>query len=142
MTNYSSFGTLLKIGDGGATEAFTTIAGVRDISGPGIKQRTAEVTNHSSTGGYAEYVGTILEGGEVSFELVFDPADNTQDYGNGLLGDLVGRTVRNFNLVFPDTGATTWAFAALVTEFEPKEPVDGALTANCTLMITGQPTLA
>ncbi|KKK53886.1 hypothetical protein LCGC14_3090310, partial [marine sediment metagenome] len=30
----SSFGTLLKVGDGAGTEVFTTIAEVMDIDGP------------------------------------------------------------------------------------------------------------
>ncbi len=142
MAKYASFGTLLKIGDGGGTETFTTIAQVQDITGPSLTQRTAEVTNHSSTAGYSEFVGTVLDGGEVAFDVVFDPADDTQDYGAGLIGDLEGKTARNFQVVWPDTANTTWSFTALVTSVEPNAPVDGALTASCTLLITGQPTLA
>jgi len=58
------------------------------------------------------------------------------------LKDLKNRTKRNFQLVFPDVGATTWAFAAYVTGFEPSAPVDDLLGASVTLKITGQPTLA
>lgn len=138
----SSFGTLLKMGDGGATEAFTTIAEVKDISGPALALGTEEVTSHSSPGGWREHVPTLLEAGEVSFDVNFVPANATHDPATGLIADMVARTKRNFQLVFPDTASTTWEFRAYVTGFEPSEPVEGALTASVSLMITGAPTLA
>ena len=137
----SSFGTLLKIGGGGTAEQFTTIAEVRDISGPPLGLGTEEVTSQSSPGGWREFVPTLLEAGEVTFDLNFVPTDPTHSYSAGLIDDMVSRTLRNFELVFPDTGATTWAFAAYVTGVEPDEPVEGALAASVTLTISGQPTL-
>lgn len=141
MPNYAAFGTLLKIGNGGGPETFTTIAGVTNISGPGIALDPVEVTNHSSTGGWREFVGGLKDGGEITLDLNFDPAAATHDVDTGLLDDLDDRTVRNFQLVFPDTGASTWSFSALVTNFEPAAPIDGALTASVSLKLTGQPTL-
>lgn len=139
----SSFGTLLKIGDGATpTEVFTTIAEVKDISGPSLKLNTDELTNHGSPGGWKEKVGTLLEAGDLSFDLNFVPTHATHNPTTGLIADQTARTKRNFQLVFPDTASTTWAFTALVTEFEPAEPVEGVLKASVTLEITGQPTLA
>jgi predicted secreted protein len=139
----SSFGTLLKIGDGGSpTETFTTIAEVQDISGPDLKLNTEEATSHSSTGGWKESVATILEAGDVTFEIGFVPTHATHSYSAGLIKDMVNRTKRNFKLVFPDTGATTWTFSAFVTKFQPKAKVKGKLEASVGLEITGQPTLA
>lgn len=136
------FGTLLKVGDGGSpTETFTAIAEVTDLSGPGFELKAIDATNHSSTGGWEEFIGGLLSGGEVSFEVNFIPTHATHGYSTGLLKDMVNRTKRNFQLVFPDTGTTTWGFAALVTNFEPKEPVDDKLSASITLKLSGQPTL-
>jgi len=58
-----------------------------------------------------------------------------------LIADMKNRTKRNYELIFPDVGVTTWPFTALVTGFEPDEPVDDALSASVTLKITGKPTL-
>jgi len=138
----SSFGTLLKIGDGGDPESFTTIAEVKDISGPSLSLATEEVTNHSSPAGFREYTGTLLDAGEVTFDINFIPTDSTHNASTGLIADMVNRTKRNFQLVFPDAGNTTWQFTALVTGFELSEPVEGTLSASVTLRITGQPTLA
>lgn len=139
----SSFATLLKIGDGATpTENFTTIAEVRDISGPKLELGTEEVTHHGSPGGWKEFVGTLLDAGEVTFDLNFIPTEPTHNPTTGLIADMKNRVKRNFKLVFPDGGATTWTFAALVTGFEPDEPVEGSLSAAVTLKLTGQPTLA
>jgi predicted secreted protein len=138
----AGFGTLLKIGDGGGTEVFTTIAEVTDISGPKFKMETVEVTSHTSTGSWKERIPTLLDAGEISCKLNFIPTGATHSQTSGLLKDMKNKARRNFKLVFPDTGATTWTFAAYVTGFETGEPIDGALTADVTLTIDGAPTLA
>ena len=138
----NAFGTLLKIGDGGGSEVFTTIAEVTNISGPSLSLEMLEVTNHSSTAGWKERIGGLLDGGEVSFDLNFIPTNSTHSYSAGLVHDMVGRTRRNFKIVFPDGGSTTWTFAAFVNKFAPNAPVNGQLSVSVGLMITGQPTLA
>lgn len=142
MTNYAAFGTLLKLGDGASPEVFTTIAGVTNVGGPALGLDTVEVTSHDSTDGWEEFVGGILRSGEVSLDINYDPAGVTHDATTGLIADMVARTVRNFELIFPDDVATTWDFAALVTGFEPGAPVDDKLSASVTLKVTGVPTLA
>lgn len=135
-------GTLLQVGDGVSTgETFTTVAEVTNIGGPGIALEPLEVTSHSSTAGWKEFIGGLLDGGEVSLSINYIPTNATHDATTGLIADQVARTVRNFQLVFPDSGTTTWSFSALVVNFEPGEPVDNALTAEVTLKVTGQPTL-
>lgn len=142
MTNaIAAFGTLLKIGDGGGPETFTTIAEVTDIDGPKMSLDTADATHHSSPGGWKEYVPTLLDGGEVAFTVNFIPSNATQSYSSGVLRDMANKNKRNFKLVFPDAGNTTWTFSAFVTGFEPKEALKDQLTADITLQITGQPIL-
>lgn len=138
----SSFGTLLKKGDGGSPEVFTTIAEVLDIEGPDESLETEDVTSHDSTSGWVEKIGTLLDGGEVSFEVNFVPTNATHDSTTGLRADMINRTRRNFQMVLPDAGTTTYAFAALVTNVKPSEPVKGALRAEVTLEISGVVTLS
>lgn len=136
MAKYAGYGTLLK-------RAGTTIAQVTNISGPGLTADTEDVTSMDSTGAWEEHVVTLLRSGEVTADLVYDPAAATHKYASGgLLYDLVSRTAQTYSIVFSDTGGTTWSFSAFVTGFEPSAPVDGALTASVTLKITGAPTLA
>lgn len=127
---------------GGLAEAFTTIAQVRNITGPGLSLDVEDVTTHDSTGAWEEVVATILRSGEVSLEIIWDPDTATHDWGVGLLAVLPRRAARNFQVIFPDTASTTWSFSAEVVNFEPDAPHDGALTASVTLKLTGSPTLA
>lgn len=138
----SSFGTLLKIGDAATPEVFTTIAEITDIAGVTLATATEDATNHSSPGGFEEKIPTTLSVGPVKFSINFLPTGLTHSYSTGLIKDWINKTKRNFKLVFPDTGATTWLFAAYVTDVGIKAPVKGKLAADVTLDITGQPTLA
>jgi hypothetical protein len=137
----SSFGVLVKKGDGGSPEVFATIAELLDIEGPSLELDTEEVTSHASTDGWAEYIGTILDAGEVTFDVNYVPTNATHNASTGLIKDMVNRTKRNFQIVFSDSGNTTWAFTALVTKMGPAAPVRGALRGSVTLRITGKPTL-
>lgn len=139
----SSFGTYLKIGNGATSETFATIAEVLDIKGPGMSLETEEATSHDSTDGWVEHIGTLLDGGEISFEVNWLPANVTQSFTtSGLLKDMVDRTRRNFQLVVPAASSLTWTIPALVTKFEPDLPVKGKQKASLTLKVTGKPTLA
>lgn len=135
----SSHGTLLKIGDGQGSESFTTIAEVLDITGPQYELATEEVTNHDS-GGWREFVPTLLDGGEITFDLNYYSAV-TQDQ---LETDMLARTKRNFKVVFPlpAAGTDTRAFAAYVTGVEVQAPVEGVLKMSLTLRTTGAVTKA
>lgn len=134
---YSSFGTFLKIGDGLSPETFATVVNVGDIDGPDMSLDTEEITNHGSLNGWSEHIGTILNGGEVGFPINFLPTDPTHDMNTGLQADMINRTVRNFQLVYPDPGGNGYAFAALVTGFKPGAAVKGKLTADVKLKISG-----
>ena len=140
MAKYDAYGTKLYKGTSGAG---VLVAQVQSFDGPDLSLDTEDVTSHDSTGAWEEVVATILRSGELSFDIVYDPAGATHKYAaGGLLYDLVQRTANTYTLVFPDTGATEWVFSAYVTGFQPTAPVDGALTAAVTMKITGQPTLA
>ena len=55
----AAYGTLLKLGDGGTPENFTTIAEVRDIGGPELGADVVDVTSHDSPGAWEEVIETI-----------------------------------------------------------------------------------
>lgn len=136
---WSGFDTLLKIGDGGSPEGFTVIAEVTGIGGPGLGQDAIATTHHVSDGGFNEAVGGLLDGGEVTFELNFGPKVWMHSAATGLVDDIETRTVRNFQLVFPDPQRTTWSFSALVTGFDPADSPDDKIAASVTLKVSGVP---
>lgn len=132
-------GTLIQIGDGtGPPESFTTITGVRDITGPGEAAETIEVTDHDSVNAFREWIAGLRQAGSLSFSINYDPTDPTHDENTGLRAILISRQTNTFRIVFTDTGGTTFEFEGFVTQFQSNEPVNGALTADVTIQITGQ----
>lgn len=133
-------GTLLKRGDGASPEVFTMIAEVVNITGPSFSRATVDVTNMDSANNYRDFMPGLLDGGEISFELNFIPSDTTQKsiYNT----DMSSSTAVNYQIVFPDSGTTTWSFAGLVTSFDITNPMDEKVTANMTIKIVGQTTFA
>ena len=137
MNEISSFGTQLKIGDGGTPETFASVLNVGDIDGPDMSLDTEETTHHGSVDGWSEFIGTILNGGEVSTKVWYVPGEATHDMETGLQADMINRVKRNFQLVYPDAGENGYAFAALVTGWKVGAPVKGVLTADLKLKISG-----
>jgi len=139
MSKYAAFGTKLYRGTSGGG---TIYAQVTNLSGPGLTADTEDVTAHDSTNAWEEVIVTILRSGEVTMDIVYDPANAThKNAGNGLLADFIGRASTTYTLVFPDDADTEWVFSAFVVGFEPSAAVAGALTAAVTFKVTGEPTL-
>lgn len=134
-----AIGTLLKRGDGGGPEVFTTIAEVRSITGPGLTTDTIDVTNHDTSQGYREFISGLQDGGEFSFDINYIPSNATHNNTTGLLRAFDQKTINNYRLVFPD--ATTWNFRGLVRQVSITAPIDGQLTASVAVKVSGKPTL-
>ncbi len=134
----AAYGTLLLRGDGEIAEEFTEIAEVVSISGPAWALDPLEMTSHDS-GGNREFIGGLIDGGEITLELNFIPTDETQGMDGGLIEDLQGRVIHNYQLQFTDDPVTptVYEFQAFPTAVEPSAPVDGKLSASITLKVTG-----
>lgn len=129
----SSHGTQFQVGDGAEPEVFTTVAEVRDITGPGNTVDTLEVTNHDS-GGWKEYIAMLSDGGEVSFDLNYY-GDASQ---SAMRTDQAAKTLRNYQVVIPfATTPENLTFAGYVTSFSYAFPVAGVAAASVTIKITG-----
>lgn len=138
---YSSFGTLLQMGDGGGPEVFSTVGQVLDIDGPEFSTDTEETTNQSSPGGREEYIATLKRSGEVTFDINLDPDDATHNQSTGLMAAYEARTRKNFRMLLPTSPARRWDFAGFITGFGMSAPVAGVLRASVTIKITGAVTL-
>lgn len=138
----SGKGTLLKLGDGADPEVFTTIAEVKSIGGPSFSSDTIDVTSHSSPGAYREFIASLIDPGELTFDVNFVPGHATHNAATGLLFLFQNRTRRNYQFVLPDLAVTTWSIQGIVTGFQMNAPTDDVLGASITIKITGQPVLA
>jgi predicted secreted protein len=132
-TAYAGKGTLIKRSNGATTPVFATINGVRNIDGPGLSREYIDTTHQTSAGGYREKIPSFKDAGQVSFDLLWDPADTQHE---GLISDYEDDVLRDFEKVYPNTGAATWAFSGYVT-FELSAPLDDALMARVVIDISG-----
>lgn len=142
MTKYAAFGTEIQLHDGGSPGTYATVAHVRSISGPSFTFDMIDVTAHDSPGSFEEVVASIIRQGELTFEIIYDPEEATHDNTTGLLSVLTSRAARQWKLIFSDANNSEFEFDAFCMGFAPQAPHDGALTANITLKLTGQPTFA
>lgn len=136
----SAYGTLLKRGDGGSPETFTTVPEVRSISGPSMETDEAEVTTHSSAaaGAFREFILTLIDAGQVEFDINYVPSDPVHQ---GLRSDFLARTKRNWQIVLPGS-IQTISFAGYVKSMPFEFPVDDAITQKLTIRCTGAPTFS
>lgn len=116
------------------TEIFSEIVGARNISGPSFQTEEIDITNHSSTSAYRERLPSFKSGGEVTADLLYNPADIVHE---GLFLDFENRALRNFTMALTDIGTMTYGFAAYVMGMEVQAPIDNALTVAVKLVVTG-----
>lgn len=127
-----SQGMLLKIGNGLSSETFTTIPEIKTFSGPGGSATVIDVSDLSSAA-REKRIG-LNDEGQLSFTINYIPT-NTQ---HALLRtQRASRDLTSFQLVFTDTGNTTWDFEAYVNGFSVSGAVDGVVEAQVTLEISG-----
>jgi predicted secreted protein len=136
----SGYGTLLKLGDGGGPETFTTVGEVRSISGPSMETEEIDVTTHSSAaaGAFREFILGLIDAGTVEFDINYVPADATHI---SLRTIFLARTKRNWQIVLPGS-VQTISFAGYVKTMPFEFPVDDAITAKISIRCTGAPTFS
>jgi hypothetical protein len=138
--------TLLQYGNGGSPEVFVTVANISTIKGPTSSVKMEDVTSHSTGIPWRQYQPTLLDGGDLTFDMFFIPSDAGHQtfqeiYVNRGLAGSSGTPV-DWQLVFPDTNKTTWSFKGFVSKMDFSEPVDGVVKASCAIRITGKPSFA
>lgn len=107
-TNYA---TTLKWNSSGS---YAAIGEVVSLDSPEILNEAVEATNHSS-GGWREFVaGGLKEVSEFSATVNFVDSYMTTIYNYMTSGCTV-----SYQILFPDDGATTWTFSALITSVKP-----------------------
>ncbi len=134
MAGFSAYGTQFQRGDGGGPEVFTTIGEATNITGPELERDTIDVTSHDSPNRFREYVGGLVDGGEVGFEVNWDPAIH-----NVLKADFQDPLPRNYRIVLPTPPGGTWTFPGFITGMGHEYPHDDKMSAEFTFKISGEP---
>lgn len=141
MTRFRAHGTLLQISDMLSTPAFATVAQVRDIRGPSLTRGVDATPDHDMSGGIDKVADALYDGGQVTFDLAWDPQNATHGGSTGLRARLKDGSLTNFKIIFPDTGTSEITFSGYVVEMTPNAPANrGYLTASVTIEVSGDTT--
>jgi len=141
--SYAAYGTLIKRGDGAATEVFTTVLKVRDIGGPAYSVDIVDVTANDSSGGWEEVAPTILRTGDFTFNAVRNDRSTSHSTA-GIRGDMIAKRKVNWRVYSPPSTATSGfdklAFAGYLTGMSQTDPMGDAKQLDVTIKPTGTPT--
>jgi len=147
MANHPGYlGTLAWDPAGGTS--YASIAKIRDLSGPSVSRNSIEIMDRSQTTFYNEYIGGRVDPGSISFDLTWDPINDTthaQASGTGLLADVETTqcSQATWRWQLDGCGGTaTFTFSGFVESFEVSAPLEDVLTASLSVKISGKPTLA
>lgn len=131
---FAGRGSVLQFGSGSASPyTFTLLAEVKKIQFSGSKYDLADVTNFES-GNFREWLPTLADSGEISFEANLIPSDASQ---NSLLNAFNNATLQPWQVVLPGS-IGTFAFNAYVQSLERDIPIDKEATISGKLKVTGQ----
>jgi hypothetical protein len=135
MAGIDGFGTKLLRSDMAlpGPAVFTAIAGITSITNPEMSRDTYDGTTHDSPNHRREHVGGLVDGGECTVSVNYDP-----DVHATLRADFDDVAPRNYQIEWPvQAGGGTDEFKAYLTGFSGESPHDGLLTAELTFKVTG-----
>lgn len=129
----------VTLAKGGTGTSGTAIAEVVGITGPGYSRNWIDATHLTSDSQAKEFVAGLIDGGEVSVDLNFLPANTTHKL---ITTDLVDGSKDAYAITWNDASTTTWSFTAGVSGFNPSAPKDDRLSATATFKLSGIITIA
>lgn len=122
--------------------SYTSLGEISDLTPPSITKDIIETTNHGSTNGVKTYIGGLVDNGEASVTVNYDPEDAAHTAVRNLAKTAHEATsaLKFFKFTFANSGASTEAFQGIVTGFEQSAPIDDKLSATFTIKVTGEVT--
>lgn len=127
------FSTEFHRHDGEEPGQFIQVGQVVDLTPPNLSRETVDVTHHQSPKRFREFVGALLDAGEMSFSV--------QMSGPGVMSsfikDMTEKKALKYKMVWPD--GVEWPFAGLVTGVTPEAPIDDKMMAGITIKLSGVP---
>lgn len=131
-----SNGSLLKKGDGAAPEVFTTIPGVRKLSGPAVDFDLLDVSDHDTPNLFREFIPGWSDGDVIRAMVSWRPSNTVHV---SVRTDAYAATLRNLKIVFPDTSLNTVTMSTYLKTWVPTADPGQEMRADLSAKITGAP---
>lgn len=131
---YPGYGSHLASG-GVAGSSYTNIGQLKKFNFGGLKAEFDDITNMDSPSIFKEWMKTVVDGSDVTFDGVLNPTDVTTQ---GLLGTIstAGAAALYFWKI-TTTDGSTFVFQAYVGDFKFGAQYDKAITFSGSLKIVG-----
>lgn len=137
-TGFVGFGSVLKIGDGGGTEAFNSLGNIISITPHESTLGTVDATHMESLNYHEEVLPTIFRTSPVQVQVQWDP---TNTYQAQALTDHQARTLRNFKIVFSNAATSEFAISGYIVKWAVGEATaEGIVPLSLEIKPTGKPT--
>ena len=130
----SGVGTVFRKWDG--VSSWDNIAEITNINGPSMSRDLIEVTNLNTTGGFREFIAGFRDGGTIVVSMNY-----TRTSLDLMFADFEDDDTQNYEIVLPDTDATSLEFEGLVQEVPLTISTDSQITLEVTIKITGAVTV-
>ena len=124
----------------GGLSGATALANVGSITGPTASSEFLDVTAQNTAGKYRSFIAGVIDPGEITFPLNYDPADAGHQALHALLeSQAENQWELDFSVPMGNSaGTNTCVFPGVVTGCEVNAPVDGVITMNVTVKVTGE----
>lgn len=123
--------------EGATPGTYEDIAQVAGITPPQPERETVDVEDLDPADGVKKKLAGLIDAGEVSLTLNFDP-ENTGH--TDLEADFYAGVAKNYRIKLPNNFG--WTFSGLVTGFAPNEIASGdVIQVEVTIAVSGKPVL-
>jgi predicted secreted protein len=135
MAGIDAFGTILEVDVDDDASFSLTVGELTNIDVLDVSVDDYDVTTHDSPDQWREFIGGLKDGGTLSGDLNFDPADH------GAILDAVKET-HDIRITLPaDADDAEVEFSGYINGLSAAAPHDGQLEAEISLKVSGEPTI-
>lgn len=134
MAKNIGYGSVLTVNT--TVGAEVNIAQIRNISGPGVSGNDVDTTTMDSSSNYRTFVSGLLDPGEVTFSLVYDPTAASHTRLARYMGS---RYTATWKVMETSSGGTLTTFTGHVKGMGREVPMDDVITCDVTIKVSGKP---
>jgi hypothetical protein len=133
------YGVELRVSDAAPATTPTNLVGqIMDVGPPSPTRDIIDVTSSSSPDMARQFIAGLIDYGEASFEMNWEPGSAADTLLRGISLERLPRTYQmRWTQMTPDVTIT---FAGYLTAYERSSPMDDKMTATVTIKVTGAPT--
>ncbi len=99
-----------------------------DVTPPSVSRADIKTSHAGTTGAHTFIPADLIEGGQLTFDVVFTGARPTL---------AAGQTPTSYVITFK-SGGPTWTFDGYINSFAPKAPIEDRMTGTIGIKVAGE----